>query len=153
MKKTLSVASLTLAAALAAALALASPAEAAPAPPGDTPALACGLGTVDLTNPPLGYPVATINDVAKRLGLAEVPTAVGLGCDKSLPTDPYSGTHPYPGSGPVILRTSATARTQEYCTDSVSALGDILGTGGVPGGRTLAVIGSGCVVEANPIII
>ncbi|MFE1879564.1 hypothetical protein [Streptomyces diastatochromogenes] len=151
MKRTLAVASL----ALVSALALASPAEAAPTPPGDTPALACGLGTVDLTHPPLGYPVATINDLAKRLGLAEVPTAVGLGCDKSIPTDPYSGTHPYPGSGPVVLRTSETAPTQVYCTNSVSALGNLLDSGGVvvPGGKTLAVIGSGCVVEANPIII
>ncbi|SFY48339.1 hypothetical protein [Streptomyces sp. F-1] len=150
MKRILTAASL----ALAAALALASPAEAAPTPPGDTPALACGLGTVDLTNPPIGYPVATINDVARKLGLAEVPTAVGLGCDRSIPTDPYSGTHPYPGSGPVVLRSSERAPTQEYCTDSVSALGDIIGNGGpVPGGKTLAVIGSGCVVEANPIVI
>ncbi|MFF5407285.1 hypothetical protein ACFY8K_00450 [Streptomyces misionensis] len=150
MKRTLTAASLG----LAAALALAAPAEAAPTPPGDTPALACGLGTVDLTNPPIGYPVATINDVARKLGLAEVPTAVGLGCDRSIPTDPYSGTHTYPGSGPVVLRTGERAPTQEYCTDSVSALGDIIGNGGpVPGGRTLAVIGSGCVVEANPIVI
>ncbi|WP_158894858.1 hypothetical protein [Streptomyces lydicamycinicus] len=41
-------------------------------------------------------------------------------------------------------------RTQLYCTDSVAFFGKALDTVPV---ETLVVIGSGCVVEANPIII
>jgi len=141
MKRTLTVASVILA-----TIALASPAEAAPEV---TPARACSLGTVDLKHPPLGYPVDKINEVAKQLGLAEA-TGLGLGCDKAVRTDPYSETYPYPKDGPVVLRASETARTQLYCTDSVAFFGKVLDTVPV---ETLVVIGSGCVVEANPIII
>ncbi|MFJ5724674.1 hypothetical protein [Streptomyces sp. NPDC093149] len=137
----------TLTAALAAlaAIALASPAEAAP---GDTPARVCSLGTVDLKNPPPGYPVDKIYEIARQLGLPE-PTGLGVGCDKEVRTDPYSKIHSYPERGPVVLRASETARTQLYCTDSAAFAGKLLDN--LP--ETLVVIGSGCVVEPNPIII
>ncbi|MFC9626298.1 hypothetical protein ACFTXM_42225 [Streptomyces sp. NPDC056930] len=87
--------------------------------------------------------------MARQLGLAE-PTGLGLGCDKAVRTDPYSEIHSYPKRGPVVLRASETARTQLYCTDSVAVFGKVLETVPVD---TLVVIGSGCRVEANPIII
>ncbi|MFE9724652.1 hypothetical protein ACFYQ5_13965 [Streptomyces sp. NPDC005794] len=142
MKRTLALASVVLA-----TVALASPAQAAP---GNTPARACSLGTVDLKNPPLGYPVERIEELAARLGLGALPTGLGIGCDKAVRTDPYSDVHSYPHDGPVVLRAGETARTQLYCTDSVAVFGKILDTVPV---ETLVVIGSGCVVQANPIII
>ncbi len=142
MKKPFTVACIILA-----TIALASPVEAAPR---ETPALACSLGTVDLKNPPLGYPIEKIEEVAKRLGLAGMPTGLGLGCDKAVRTTPYTGIYPYPMNGPVVLRASETARTQLYCTNSVAVFGKILDTVPV---ETLVVIGSGCVKEANPIIV
>ncbi len=140
---------LCVAAAASAALALAS-STSAQAAPGTTPARACSLGTVDLKNPPLGYPVERINELAERLGLAQAPTGLGVGCDTALRTDPYSEIHPYSNAGPVVLRAGETARTQIYCTDSVAVLGNILDTAPV---ATLVVVGSDCVVQANPIII
>ncbi|MDH6129733.1 hypothetical protein [Kitasatospora sp. GP82] len=138
--------------ALAASLALAPAASAAPA---YTPARAC-LQVVDLKNPPVGTNFDAINQAAKALGLPGVPTAVGGVCNTAVPTDADSGTteYPRPGHGPVILRTSAYARYQQYCTDSVS----VVGTGTIPGTNIpavdgLIVFGSDCTSEPNPLIV
>ncbi|WP_330315648.1 hypothetical protein OG301_38175 [Streptomyces platensis] len=75
----------------------------------------------------------------------------GVGCDKAVRTDPHSDIHTYPkDGGPVVLRAGETDRPQLYCTDSVTVSGKILATVPVD---TPVVIGSGCVVEANPVII
>ncbi|MDK0524341.1 hypothetical protein [Streptomyces sp. ML-6] len=143
MKRTLTVVSAALV-----ALALASPAEAAPQ---DTPARMCSLGTVDLNHPPLGFSVDAVHEAARRLGLND-PEALGLGCEQEERTDPYSEVQPYPNRGPVVLRSKEPGKgsTQLYCTDSVAVFGKILETVPV---ETLVVIGTGCTVEVNPIVI
>ncbi|MCX4693280.1 hypothetical protein [Streptomyces sp. NBC_01408] len=102
---------------------------------------------VDLTNPPLGFPVEQVRDLAKQLGLPDLPTVLGAGCDTPQPTNQVDGVHPYPhpGSGPVILRKGANSSTQQYCINSVSVL--------VPSTQMLTVVGSDCHLQANPIVV
>ncbi|MEU3073206.1 hypothetical protein [Streptomyces laurentii] len=143
MKKTLTAVSAALV-----ALGLAAPAEAAPR---DTPALMCSLGTVDVQHPPIGYDVTPIFELARRLGLGD-PGAVGLGCDKGVRTDPYSEEiQPYPERGPVVLRSQEPGKgsTQLYCTDSRGGWGKMHG---LPV-EVFWVVGTGCVSEANPVVI
>ncbi|MGH4034030.1 hypothetical protein ACQB60_34435 [Actinomycetota bacterium Odt1-20B] len=100
---------------------------------------------VDLANPPLGYPVEQVKDVAKQLGLPDVPTVAGAGCDTPQATNLVDGTHEYPGSGPVILRKGDRSSTQQYCLNSISLV--------VPSTNMRTVIGSDCHLQANAIVV
>ncbi|MFF2964546.1 hypothetical protein ACFVT1_37975 [Streptomyces sp. NPDC057963] len=147
MKKSALVAALL---ALAASLAFAPTASAAPA---DTPALGC-VQVLNLDKPPVGTDIDAIKRIAAALGLPGAPNRVGAACTTPQQTDAEHGEVNYPGHGPIILRNTGSARLQEYCTDSVSEPG---ATATLPGTdiitKGLAVIGSGCVTEPNPIAV
>ncbi|MFI6731038.1 hypothetical protein NRF20_44295 [Streptomyces sp. R-74717] len=136
--------------ALAASLGLAPAANAAPA---HTPARAC-TRVIDLRTLPAGTNLDLVNQAARILGLAEVPTVLGGGCDTPIRTDAYSGTTAYSGHGPVILRADEYAPRQQYCTDSVSVDGttSIPGTD-IPPISGLVVFASGCTDEPNPLLV
>lgn len=123
------------------------------AAPGGTPAVACGR-LVDVRTLPAGTNLDLLNEAARGLGLREVPTVAGGGCDVAIRTDAYAGTTPYPRKGPVVLRAGEYAPRQQYCTDSVSVDGAFTFPGSdgppVPG---LVVFASGCTEEVNPLLV
>ncbi|MFB7669323.1 hypothetical protein ACFC1R_36335 [Kitasatospora sp. NPDC056138] len=136
--------------ALAASLAFAPTASAAPA---DTPTPALGCTQVlNLDKPPLGTNIDAINRVAAALGLPGVPKRLGVVCETPEQTDAEHGVVNYPGHGPIILRNTGPTLLQEYCANSVSAIG---GSAPLPGTnittRGRVVFGSGCVTQPNPI--
>ncbi|MFF9569939.1 hypothetical protein [Streptomyces sp. NPDC014685] len=108
-------------------------------------------GTVDLKHPPLGFSANAVHEAARRLGLND-PGALGPGCEQEERTDPHFEVQPYPNRGPVVLRSKEPGKgsTQLYFTDSVAVFGKTLETVSV---ETLVVIGTGCIVETNPIVI
>ncbi|MEU3221336.1 hypothetical protein [Streptomyces sp. NPDC006971] len=136
--------------ALATTLAVDTSANAAPS---DTPARAC-TRVIDLKALPAGTNLDLVNQAARSLGLAEVPTVLSGACNTSIRTDAYHETTPYPGRGPVVLREDEYAPRQQYCTDSVSVVGDtsIPGTD-LPPMHGLIVFASGCTDEPNPLLV
>ncbi|MFI8435610.1 hypothetical protein ACIGJO_18010 [Streptomyces sp. NPDC079020] len=143
MKKT---ALLAVPLALAAGLALAPAASAAP---DSTPALRCSQA-VDLAHVPPGNEAFydAVQQLARKSGLPGVPKAVGITC-RGERTLIDGGTNAYLGSGPVILRGAGISPLQEYCTQSVS-VPVLYGDGRFP---TVAIIGSDCTSEADPIAV